>query len=869
MSAILNEILNWSAAAPAWQQDAARRLFQNRILSVKDDADLYAIAKAARDIPDPQGRTASTLTAAMIAPTSAMAPPVQMLEISQLRHVNALSDQTTLKLAPLGLTAIYGDNGSGKSGYARVLKKACRARDSSEEVLTNANLPPGQAGIPAATFTLSVGDANTVVQWTDGTVPPLELGSFAVFDTRCARHYIDEQGAASNAPYGMDILRGTSDACARLKVLLETEKSTSVPNLSSFQHLASRPGPVGALLSKLSAATTEASVLKLATLSVAEEEERELLRKTVNEPNPKDKAQQLRLRSGRLSGLATRLAAVCAAIGDVASTELRHLVDQSNVAKQAAELAAKGFVWGPEMLPGTGGEIWLDLFEAARKFAVEAYPSKTFPQIGPDAPCPLCQQPIGSAANKLVLFDAFIQGEAEKLARGRKEIATTAYKTLIGVSLDFGLDATAQAELGSLDGALAARLDAMGPALLQRRDMIKAVCGDGNWAAVVALPPDCTAALQALVKAADDEAGALDKLVDEKSAAATKARFSELEDRTGLAQVQQSVREAIAKMTLASRLKSCELDLRTNAITAKVTELNEKVITEALEKALNVEFKALGVDTLKVVLQQSGVKGKTLYRLALQKPGQSKPGLILSEGEQRAIAIASFLADLNLSNNTAGIIFDDPVSSLDHIRRWYVVSRLVAEAKKRQVVILTHDLYFLYLLQQECEKYSVPCKVQSLHRVADSYGVAQDGIPFGGAGTKERVKLLRVAKDEAMRLKKAGDYVGAERLVLNIYVDLRKAWERGVEEVLFHNVVVRFTEGVSTMRLSAVEVTDDDVKVVDDAMTRCSKFAHDGAASANVPAPSPEDLQADIEVLEDWRKETEERNKTVRARRGL
>ncbi|EQD46172.1 hypothetical protein B1A_14707, partial [mine drainage metagenome] len=64
----------------------------------------------------------------------------------------------------------------------------------------------------------------------------------------------------------------------------------------------------------------------------------------------------------------------------------------------AAALAAKQFKEGENLLPGTGGEAWRELFDAARKFAVESHPDKAFPDLGAEAPCPLCQQPLAEGA---------------------------------------------------------------------------------------------------------------------------------------------------------------------------------------------------------------------------------------------------------------------------------------------------------------------------------------------------------------------------------------------------------------------------------------------------------------------------------------
>jgi hypothetical protein len=56
-----------------------------------------------------------------------------LVAIRDLRNVNALRSGQSLTLGPR-LTVVYGDNGSGKSGYARVLKKVYRAR-VVEEIL--------------------------------------------------------------------------------------------------------------------------------------------------------------------------------------------------------------------------------------------------------------------------------------------------------------------------------------------------------------------------------------------------------------------------------------------------------------------------------------------------------------------------------------------------------------------------------------------------------------------------------------------------------------------------------------------------------------------------------------------------------------
>jgi hypothetical protein len=53
---------------------------------------------------------------------------VQLVALKDLTGVNALAPDQTLTFGPSGLTVVYGDNASGKSGYARLLKRVVGAR---------------------------------------------------------------------------------------------------------------------------------------------------------------------------------------------------------------------------------------------------------------------------------------------------------------------------------------------------------------------------------------------------------------------------------------------------------------------------------------------------------------------------------------------------------------------------------------------------------------------------------------------------------------------------------------------------------------------------------------------------------------------
>lgn len=149
---ILQEIHTWSKDLAAWQQDTIARLYADRTLSAGDLDDLYALAKAETGIPDPEGRVPKKFQDAQVPLPVNPARVVLLTAIKELANVNALANGVRLPIARAGVTAIYGENGVGKSGYSRVFKKACRARDRREPILPNANLEPGKSRPAQATF---------------------------------------------------------------------------------------------------------------------------------------------------------------------------------------------------------------------------------------------------------------------------------------------------------------------------------------------------------------------------------------------------------------------------------------------------------------------------------------------------------------------------------------------------------------------------------------------------------------------------------------------------------------------------------------------------------------------------------------------
>ena len=854
-----------------WQQDAIRRLYLDRTLSNEDLDDLYALVKVEHGIADLKKRAPWSLADADLAVPPVPSRIVQIAAIKNLVNVNALAEKQTLPISPTGLTIIYGENGVGKSGYSRVLKHACRARDQGEAILANARNASAVTGPPRAEFDVLIDGVTTQLTWVGGQPAPEELSEIAIFDAHCARAYIDNSGDFAYAPYGLDILEGLVNACNAVKSKATSERTANQPNLALLGSLSTTATKVSVLLKGLSSTTKPADVEVLATLTERDSERHALLTKILSESDPKQRSQALRLRATRFTDLTRRIAAAVDLISDAKICELRNLVEKAQAAKRAAELAAKIFKDTPNQLPGTGGDEWKLLFEAARTFAKTSHAGHAFPHLGSSANCPLCQNVLGDDGQaRLIAYDTFVQQAAEQAAKTARGAMAEAYDAMATTSLNLNMDAALTSEIKDTfpDHAnLAVRLqtDLHG----RWTAALNAATGKETWESIEKLPFDLSPLLEANAKQLQIDAKALEDSINEKNKTAMISELAELEARRKLAEVQSIVLDAIAKLVLATKLQSCVSACLTTGISRKATELSRNMATQEVADALNAELRALNVHELQIAMIPESPGGRTQFKLVLQLPDGVNPSAILSEGEQRAIAIAAFLAEVKLGKGRGGIVFDDPVSSLDHRRRWHVARQLAAEAKQRQVIVLTHDIYFLCVLQQEAEHPDGPAMMtQCIGKGEAGFGVRANRLPFDTLSTKKRVGELKHLHAAVAKSHKAGDEAEVTRLTREAYSHLRMAWERGVEEILFQGTVTRFNEGVSTQMLKSVAVEDSDYAAINIGMSKSSKFSgHDPALAAYLPTPHPDELLVDINNLDAWRLAVEKRKPTVEARR--
>ena len=334
------------------------------------------------------------------------------------------------------------------------------------------------------------------------------------------------------------------------------------------------------------------------------------------------------------------------------------------------------------------------------------------------------------------------------------------------------------------------------------------------------------------------------------------AEAQELRARKLLAQHESLILNEIERKKKIAAYGLCINDTTTNAITQKSTAVTKNAVSQKLKQRFKDELTNLAFRHVEVELREAGgAEGVLYHKLILTRaPGVELPKVV-SEGEQRCLSIAAFFAELSTADDPSGIVFDDPVSSLDYKWRDGVARRLVQEAKARQVIVFTHDVVFLLLLKQFAEEQGVAQLDQHVRQLSKGAGVCAEELPWVAMPVKKKIGYLKNEWQVADKLFRDGPQANYEKEAKYLYGLLREAWERALEEVLLGGIVERFRPGVQTQHIGTIaDITAEDCQTVDTAMTKCSKWlpGHDQAAAARAAVPEPAELKADIEALDNW-----------------
>lgn len=711
-------------------------------------------------------------------------------KLEAVRGVNALAAEQTIEFNP-GLTILFGENGAGKTGYARIFKQLAAVR-TAQPILPNVHDSTDTAS-PEAIVTYRAGAESVVLTW-KGEAGVAPFTHLSVFDSPALHLHVDENLTYVYTPRDLSLFPLVNTALSAIKTRLDTSIATRKSNTNSYLSFFTRGTAVYQLIETLGAATELSELDRLATVDDDAASKLEVLRDKVDALGSTVIATQLSAARSRhtlyteLSTAITTLKTFAIAAYNQAVADLARAIEEIEVLRRELSVAAG--------LSGNSDEIWQAFILSGDAYR-EHVGGDSYPTEGDH--CLYCQQPL--------------RGEAVALLRRYRDFANDSAQTRVNEShrmaatLSSGLRALHPA---ALSAAIANMQDPEAPdfVLEQAAALASAVAavqdtvgvGDQVEVAALAVPDGLEAEIATRQAAAESLISELSGRAEARQKALQTAQreLSEHKDRIELNSRLVSIRAHVADAKWAQRAD--QLSRRLPPVAASLTNVAKVASQQLLNTDFSHQFEAecRALRAPVVGLEFPGQKGKAARRKTV--PVAKHPSEVLSEGEQKVIGLADFLAEAALRLSPAPLVFDDPVTSLDYRRIKEVADRVAALAADRQVIVLTHNIWFTTELLARFEKDTVRCTYYSITDdpakgvIIPGTHPRWDTISKTGGKIKELIASARTAKGALQ-----------EALIESAYSKIRGWCEILVETELLASVTQRYQPNVMMTKLDEIK----------------------------------------------------------------
>ncbi|WP_242185759.1 hypothetical protein [Sphingomonas sp. CARO-RG-8B-R24-01] len=222
--------MGWAAEQPNWVKDSLRRIAVAADHSV-EQADADCILDNVRAVAG-AGSTfhpMSAIDASHLGGGSGEARRTVLAQLGPVQNIDRLAGGQKLRMAGLGITLVYGENGSGKSGYTRIAKRLCRSLTSDQ---LRGNVFDAGGGPMRVQVRYQVGDdAVTEIEWDPATPAPSQLRQISVFDSHNARLYVDSGNRIAYLPRELAILEHHGELCQRMAAKFSADEKALAPRL--------------------------------------------------------------------------------------------------------------------------------------------------------------------------------------------------------------------------------------------------------------------------------------------------------------------------------------------------------------------------------------------------------------------------------------------------------------------------------------------------------------------------------------------------------------------------------------------------------------------------------------------------------------
>jgi energy-coupling factor transporter ATP-binding protein EcfA2 len=690
------EVKKFADGLPYWAKYLAERILSGNIISDNDINASYSYLLEGLQLSNKINKPEITINY-NAANAGHYKSDLFLTKLENVEGVNALTENQIIEFSP-NLTIIYGSNGSGKSGYVRLFKNVFYSK-APEDILQNIHLEGIHKPINAK-FTFKTNNIEMPFVYADKD--NIEFRQFAVFDGKGLFNQLAQKNEFEFRPAGLSFFSSYTEAIKKVeeKLNVEIEK---LQTQNEFAILFDGESEIKTFVENLSAQTKIDDLTKYVPFTEEDKIKKANVQKEYDELllASKDKNKKIE-ELENIKRLLSENKQTIEKLNNHVSIETLNTINKAIadcIEKEAIAKTEGTESFKTDKIKGVGTTEWKNFIVSAEAFAKKQKTENTlYPEI--DDYCLFCHQPLSDESQILVSnYWTFIKSVAEEDAKKAREILDKAKQSFEKLNFDLFPD----------DNTLTVWLNEKYPQSLitlkqklsEQKTLAQNVISDiQNKIAInrteIQIELEGYTTIETKIDSitlslrGDEQSKELGRLLKEKTLLEHKEKFNVHFSKFEIYVNNQLWIKTAEKANFAKR-----------QITDTEKYLSNKYFNQKYLDIFNEECKKLngnfGID-----INHTGSAGKSFRQLKLK--GQN-PNAILSEGEQKVIAIADFLAEMQLSEVNKGIVFDDPVNSLDNDRKKQIADRLVNQANLKQVIIFTHDLVFFYHIKNYSKKY--------------------------------------------------------------------------------------------------------------------------------------------------------------------
>lgn len=789
------------------------------------------------------GLSPLTITKPSYSPTLKI---IELSALSEVTGVNKLAKEQTIAFAP-NLTVIYGENGTGKTGYGRILKALGFSYDQNNTILSNIF---GATEPQSANIDFKANGSPETFTWT-GKNKNDDLASISVFNNNCVQISLDGSRQLIVSPIGFHLFNLVSSELGALGGLLQDKKNEYPVQISWLENLNINT-PQQVFINALSKDSNDQKLIELSTFG--EEQAKELSAKELDLSNLNMALLQNEIRS--LNYQISELNAITGKVEEAKGVFNTDIWNQLITINQSIGELEKNTQKGISEIVSSKGIEFYDTNEFKTFLSsAEAYIKKigrpNYPQN--EDVCIYCRQPLENDAKELLenyrrLLNDKTEEDLAKLRKSKQNLINSVNK--IDTALKLGYPS-----YGSDDKDNPIQPEEL-QAYNRELEFLKKIFIDDEITEDLVFNfkyDDFKTFISNKTTQLQDSLTKKNELLTNIETKETELKriIAELKDRKFFSAKVDEIRKVISNHKTLSILNKNANSFSTSSISRKTSQAREELVSQDFNNIFQEELKALRKSGMPIELSFGTDRGKTKIS---HKISNHQLLEILSEGEQKTIALAEFLTELQLDNIKAPVIFDDPVNSLDHKIIDSFTKRIIRLCEQRQIVIFTHSvLLFNSLLYSSTQP--------TFKHLSYKFYNSQKEYDFVGIITEAEEEKNKVSQNikiiNTLINNKPKDRSEVE-VAKDGFGELRSAIELCIEHEIFNGTIQRYRKHVSLGKF--IQVNADGLgkhkDTLNDMYERCCGFIN---AHSNPEIvyndPTIEDLKADFEEFKKIRSE--------------